>query len=43
MYRYKIKELIDWKISKARKPLIILRARQVGKAWLVQEFGRQET
>ena len=42
MYRHKIKELIDWKISKARKPLIILGARQVGKTWLVQEFGRQE-
>jgi predicted AAA+ superfamily ATPase len=34
MYRYKIKELIDWKISSNRKPLIILGARQVGKTWL---------
>ena len=42
MYRYKIKELIDWKISKRRKPLIVLGARQVGKTWLVQEFGKQE-
>jgi len=42
MYRNKIKELIQWKISSNRKPLIILGARQVGKTWLIQEFGRQE-
>jgi len=42
MYRYKINKLIDWKISKNRKPLIILGARQVGKTWLIQEFGKQE-
>ena len=42
MYRYKIKELIQWKLNIKRKPLIILGARQVGKTWLIQEFGRQE-
>jgi predicted AAA+ superfamily ATPase len=42
MYRDKIKELIDWKLSEYRKPLIILGARQVGKTWLIQEFGKQE-
>ena len=42
MYRYKIKELIDWKLSEYRKPLIILGARQVGKTWLIEEFGKQE-
>ena len=42
MYRYKIKELKQWKISSYRKPLIILGARQVGKTWLIQEFGKQE-
>jgi len=42
MYRYKINELEKWKISSSRKPLIILGARQVGKTWLVQEFGNQE-
>ena len=42
MYRYKINELADWKLSKHRKPLIILGARQVGKTWLIQEFGKQE-
>jgi len=42
MYRYKAKELIKWKLSECRKPLIILGARQVGKTWLIQEFGKQE-
>ena len=42
MYRCKIKQLIDWKLSKHRKPLIVLGARQVGKTWLIQEFGKQE-
>lgn len=42
MYRDKIKELIDWKLYEYRKPLILLGARQVGKTWLIQEFGRQE-
>jgi len=42
MYRDKLKELIDWKISEYRKPLIILGARQVGKTWLIKEFGKQE-
>ncbi|GHT22421.1 hypothetical protein FACS189430_04180 [Bacteroidia bacterium] len=42
MYRYKIKELIDWKMSEYRKPLIILGARQVGKTWLIEEFGRDD-
>jgi uncharacterized protein len=41
MYRNKIKELFDWKIREHRKPLIILGARQVGKTWLIQEFGKQ--
>lgn len=42
MYREKINELIKWKLSEYRKPLIVLGARQVGKTWLIQEFGRQE-
>lgn len=32
--------LIAWKNSKARKPLIIKGARQVGKTWLMKEFGQ---
>jgi len=39
MYRNKIKDLIEWKQSKDRKPLIIRGARQVGKTWLMKEFG----
>ncbi|MDR1516692.1 MAG: ATP-binding protein [Dysgonamonadaceae bacterium] len=42
MYRIKIKELIQWKISKNRKPLIVQGARQVGKTWLIKEFGKTE-
>jgi predicted AAA+ superfamily ATPase len=42
MYRAKIKELIKWKLSHKRKPLIFLGARQVGKTWLLQEFGKTE-
>ncbi len=38
MYRTKIKQLIDWKLSKGRKPLIVQGARQVGKTWLIKEF-----
>lgn len=41
MYRTAIKRLIKWKQSKHRKPLIIEGARQVGKTWLMKEFGRQ--
>ena len=42
MYRYKFSELRNWKNSKDRKPLIIRGARQVGKTWLMQEFGKNE-
>jgi predicted AAA+ superfamily ATPase len=42
MYRYKINELVKWKVSSNRKPLIVLGARQVGKTWLIQEFGGRE-
>ena len=42
MYRTKIRELIQWKISKGRKPLIVQGARQVGKTWLLKEFGKTE-
>ena len=41
MYRNKIEELKSWKDSPTRKPLIIRGARQVGKTWLMKEFGRQ--
>jgi predicted AAA+ superfamily ATPase len=42
MYRTKIKELREWKIDQNRKPLIVQGARQVGKTWLIQEFGQTE-
>jgi predicted AAA+ superfamily ATPase len=42
MYRTKIRELTQWKISKGRKPLIVQGARQVGKTWLLKEFGKTE-
>lgn len=41
MYRTAIEQLYRWKESKHRKPLIIKGARQVGKTWLMKEFGRK--
>ena len=40
MYRLTIEKLYKWKESKHRKPLIIEGARQVGKTWLMKEFGK---
>ena len=41
MYRIAVEKLLKWKQSKRRKPLIIEGARQVGKTWLMKEFGKQ--
>ena len=41
MYRIAMEKLLKWKQSRRRKPLIIEGARQVGKTWLMKEFGRQ--
>ena len=41
MQRYALKHLIDWKNKKNHKPLVIQGARQVGKTWLMQEFGEK--
>lgn len=41
MYRFAFEELYEWKKSENRKPLIIEGARQVGKTWLMREFGKQ--
>lgn len=41
MKRYAMRELAAWKDRPNRKPLIIKGARQVGKTWLMREFGRQ--
>ena len=40
MYRIAMEKLMNWKESKRRKPLIIEGARQVGKTWLMKEFGK---
>lgn len=40
MKREKIQELETWKANPRRKPLLLMGARQVGKTWLMQEFGR---
>ena len=39
MKRDQLDELIHWKESKYRKPLIVRGARQTGKTWLLKEFG----
>jgi predicted AAA+ superfamily ATPase len=36
------KALQNWKASPGRKPLILYGARQVGKTWLLNEFGKNE-
>lgn len=40
MERILINRLLEWKRSPYRKPLILKGVRQVGKTWLLQEFGR---
>ena len=42
MKRELYNKLIEWKNSPNRKPLILNGARQVGKSWLLEEFGRSE-
>ena len=41
MERLILKKLLHWKESQYRKPLILKGVRQVGKTWLLKEFGRQ--
>jgi len=40
VYRSKLADLVAWKNSPSRKPLILRGARQTGKTWLMKEFGR---
>ncbi len=40
MKRNAIQDLINWKSSDNRKPLVLKGARQVGKTWLMKEFGQ---
>lgn len=39
MERMLMQDLLRWKDSEYRKPLILWGARQVGKTWLMKEFG----
>ena len=41
MERKAMEKLYDWKSRERRKPLIIRGARQVGKTWLMKNFGEQ--
>ncbi|GHT38863.1 ATPase [Bacteroidia bacterium] len=42
MYRTQFKQLLQWKLDKNKKPLVFLGARQVGKTYLIKEFGNKE-
>jgi hypothetical protein len=41
MERNAMKNLVSWKQSADRKPMVLKGARQVGKTWLMEEFGRR--
>jgi predicted AAA+ superfamily ATPase len=41
MERLILKDLLKWKNSKHRKPLILKGVRQVGKTWILKEFGKR--
>lgn len=42
MKREVYKQLLDWKDSHSRKPLMVYGARQVGKTYIIREFGERE-
>jgi len=41
MERLILNDLLKWKDSKYRKPLILKGVRQVGKTWILKEFGKR--
>ena len=41
MERFILEKLLDWKNSPYRKPLILKGVRQVGKTWVLKEFGKR--
>ena len=41
MDRTLLQKLVEWKNSSRRKPLILKGVRQVGKTWLLKEFGKR--
>ena len=42
MERDIFEKLLQWKIDVNRKPLLLQGARQIGKTWVMREFGRRE-
>ena len=42
MVRSIYSQLLDWKASESRKPLMLYGARQVGKTYILKEFGKKE-
>ena len=42
MFRLALQQLIAWKERTGHQPLLIDGARQVGKTWLMKEFGRTQ-
>ena len=40
MKRNAMNDLMEWKTSNERKPMVLKGARQVGKTWLMKEFGQ---
>ena len=41
MERFILNDLLKWKNSNYRKPLILKGVRQVGKTWILKEFGKR--
>lgn len=41
MKRNALQDLVNWKSSEERKPMVLKGARQVGKTWLMKEFGKR--
>ena len=41
MKRFILEELIKWKESKYRKPLVLKGARQIGKTYILKQFGEE--
>jgi len=42
MERFAYSQILEWKNSKNKKPLIVRGARQVGKTWLMKQFAERE-
>ena len=42
MKRSLYQQLVDWKSGADRKPLLLQGGRQVGKTYVIREFGRRE-